>query len=125
MEALQKILKTVRKELDISGTLDNKLRKLAENKFVRQGAENTVFITQDSTGAIVELSKKKGPFVVGQLLYSRAKPEKSVSGGSKVLKELKTLKSVKSAKGLKPCPPGKVRNPVSGRCVNEVKKSKK
>jgi hypothetical protein len=117
----KKIIKTVRKELGIPENLDPKFYKLAENKYSK-GDTTTVFVTQDVEGNILELSKKKGPFVVGQLLYSQ------IVKGSKTVKSAKSLKSskpLKPTKPLKPCPPGKIRNPETGRCVNEAKKIKK
>jgi hypothetical protein len=126
----KKIIKTVRKELGIPENLDPKFYKLAENKYSK-GDTTTVFVTQDVEGNILELSKKKGPFVVGQLLYSQiVKGSKTVKsakslGPAKSLKPVKSLGPVKSLKPLKPCPPGKIRNPETGRCVNEVKKIKK
>lgn len=120
---MEKIIKTVRKELKIPDNMDTALYKLAGTMYQYQ-RPNTVFIAQDSNGAIIELSKKPGPFVAGQLLYSRFKVSPKPRSPKSVPKKSEVKKS-KQAKQLKPCPPGKIRNPATGRCVSEIKKSKK
>ena len=121
MDASKKIIKDVRKKLGIPENMGDKFYKLASNKYAKLQV-NTVFITQDATGAIVELSKKKAPFVAGQLLYSQIKENSKSSTRSK---EIKSAKTDKKLKNLKPCPPGKIRNPETGRCVSEAKQVKK
>lgn len=120
-EIVKKLIKATRKDLGIPENLSDKLYVLAKSKYA-YSTSNIAFITQDSSGNIIELFRNPGPFVPGQLLYSPAK--RAISSNNSPSISAKPKKSVK-VKQLKPCPPGKIRNPVTGRCANEVKKSKK
>ena len=127
---VKNIIKSIKKELNIPSTLPEKWYALIDkaNKYLAKNV--TVFITVSSTGVILELMKKPGPFVLGELLYSENLAKRNMEKKDTDIKrkklteddknfiinnnELITESMKKKMKRLalvgKPCPPNKVRD---------------
>lgn len=118
---VDKIVKKVRKELGIPENIPGKYYLLLKDPEPRN---QVVFVTTDGNGGVLELVKKPGPFVRGELLYKKLsfteKTSEKPKEASKVLKQPAAKKTVKK---LLPCPPGQYRDPITRRCKSVNKKS--
>jgi hypothetical protein len=74
------LLKETRKVLSIPASIPEKYYEMIARKNAIDNRNVTVFIAADKHGNILELAKKPGPFVRGELLYTKVKPVKERKG---------------------------------------------
>lgn len=109
------LLKETRKVLGIPSSIPAKYYEMIARKNAIDNRNVTVFIAADRDGNILELAKKPGPFVRGELLYTKTKQVR-------FSEKLKSVKAKKPLRKLAPCTKGELRDSVNGKCV-KVKKT--